>query len=143
MTIKTIIVGCISCIILIILPVIARSGLDNENFYVSLFYNEKDRTLLIKNGESAKYIRKIVLNLHQDTLYVSVYRKFIFIKPTSIINSASTKWKIKLLPNIKFVKLGNEVTLLSEIKKYPVEGMLYIYYPAIEVFPQKYPYVCR
>jgi hypothetical protein len=141
--IKTIIIYCISCIVILIaLPVfiIARSTL-NKGVY--LLYNEEDHTLLIENRESAKYIRKIVVDLHRDTLSVNVYKKGIFIKPTSIINSAGTKWKIKLQPNVGFVKLGNKVTPLPEMEKYPDKDIIYIYYPAIEVYPQKFPYICE
>jgi hypothetical protein len=70
--IKTIIVCCISCIIILIaLPIyiIARPEL-NKGVY--LLYNEKDHTLLIANSESAKYIKKITMDLYRDTLSVNM-----------------------------------------------------------------------
>jgi hypothetical protein len=125
--------------------VLALSGfifvhLEHKNQSVSFSYDEKDHALLIKNGESGLYIRKIVLDLHQDTLSVNVYKKLIFPKPTRIINSAGTRWKIKLMPNVKFVTLGNVVTPLSEMRRYPPE-YLESYCPVIEDYPKKFPCV--
>jgi hypothetical protein len=114
-----------------------------KNEMIGLFYNEIDHTLLIGNGESGCYIRKVEMDLYRDTLFVNVYKQLIIGKPTSIINSASTKWKIKLEPNVGFVRLGNVLTPLSEMNKYPDEDLIYTYYPAIEVFPQKFPYVAE
>jgi hypothetical protein len=111
------------------------------NKFTFLRYNPKDHTLLIVNGSSGAYISRVELDLHKDTLSVNVYKRLIFIKPTSIINSAPTNWKIKLNSNVSFVRLGTELTPLSKLQKYPVEEYIYIYYPAIEIYPQKFPYV--
>jgi hypothetical protein len=138
------IISCsILSIILLSLPVFILAHPVRNNEFVYFLYNEKDHTLLIVNGESAKYIQKIELDLHQDTLSVNVYKKMIFFKPTSIINSATINWKIKLIPNVRFVILENVVTPLSKMKKYPKEDLLDTYYPAIEVYPKKFPCVCK
>jgi hypothetical protein len=65
----------------------------------------------------------------------------VLFKSTNIIDYAY--WKIKLKPNVKFVKLRDKVTPLSKMKKYPEKDLLDTYYPAIEIYPQKFPYVCK
>jgi hypothetical protein len=128
-------VFCVSWISLISYPL-------HNNDFIQLLYNEEDHTLLIVNGESGKYICKVVIDLHQDTLFVNVYKKMAF-RRNSIINSAITNWKIKLIPNVGFIKLGDVLMPLSEIRKYPEEDLIETYYPSIEVFPWKFPYVAK
>jgi hypothetical protein len=105
-----------------------------------LLYNEENRILLIVNGESGKHICKVLIDLHQDTLFVDVHKKMAF-RRSSIINSAITNWKIKLIPDVGFIKLGDVLVPLSKIRKCPKEDLMETYYPSIEVFPKKFPYV--
>jgi hypothetical protein len=103
-------------------------------------YNKHDHALLIKNGDSALHFTKIVLNLHKDTLVVDVHKKLGIMESSSVLNWATTSWKINLQPNIGFVRFGKTLTPLSELKTYPVEGPgPYPKSPIIEVFPHTYP----
>jgi hypothetical protein len=85
---------------------------------------------------------------------VNVYKKIIIFRPTSTINRVSAEWKIKLKPNVGFVKLGNEMISLSNMKEYYDREKEVFYpsievypptevYPSIVVYPQKFPYVCK
>jgi hypothetical protein len=131
-TIASVCVLCVSCSYLITRP--ARN-----NEMVSLSYNDQDHTLLIINGESGKYMPKITMDLHRDTLLVNAYKKFVMFGRCGIVSNAT--WKIKLMPNVGFVKLGDVLTPLSEFRKYTKEDLIERYYPRIEVFPKKFPYV--
>jgi hypothetical protein len=94
------------------------------------------------NGESAKHISQINLDLRQDTLFIDVFKKMVFLR-NSVINSATTNWKIKLVPDIKFVAFSGKVLPLSELAVYPQKGLEQNYYPSIEIFPKKFPYVAK
>jgi hypothetical protein len=114
-----------------------------SNGFTYLQYSEKDHSLFIGNQESGRYVSKIKMNLYRDTLSLDVYKKLIFPKATGIMNSASTDWKVKLRPEVRFVKLGDVVTPLSEIRKYNRKSFLQSYYATVEIFPQKFPYVAK
>jgi hypothetical protein len=122
---------CVSCISLIVRPVLSNG--------VSFSYNDQYHTLLIMNSESAKYMPKIAVDLHRDTLFVKVYKKFVAFGRYRVTNNAI--WKVKLMPNVGFIKHGDVLTPLSEIRKYSKEDLIEGYYPRIEIFPKTFPYV--
>jgi hypothetical protein len=130
-----IIIAAVTCVSCVWIQFISKPDYE----FIFLSYNAKDHTLRIANGSSGAYISKVELDLHNDTLSVKVYKRLIFIKPTSIINSSITDWRIKLKPNTRFVRFGKTLKPFSELQTYPVEGA--IYHQTIEIFPQKYPYV--
>jgi hypothetical protein len=108
-----------------------------------LRYNGTDHSLFLGNQESGRYVCKIKMDMDQDTLLVDVYKRMIFPKANSIMNSASTDWKVRLKPGVRFVRLGDAVTPLSEIKRYNRESSLQSYYATVEIFPQKFPYTAK
>jgi hypothetical protein len=126
---------CVSCACVTL-------GIKPDYRYTYLLYNAKDHTLLISNASSAEHICKVKLDLDKDILSVKVYKKIVSNKPTSIINSATTNWKIKLESNVSFVRFGNKLMHLSELNTYPKgNSYMYSYYPSIEIYPRKFPYV--
>jgi hypothetical protein len=133
---KYLIIGAVVCVLCAWIPFISKPDYE----FIFLSYNAKDHTLLISNASSGAYIKKIELDLHKDTLSVKVFKRLIFIKPNSIINSSVTRWKINLQPNIGFVRFGKTLKPLSELRTYSIESeSAYPKPPVIEVFPHKYP----
>lgn len=112
---------------------------DSTDSLVQLSYDKKYNVLLIRFFESARYIQKIDLDLHQDTLFVKkVSRKMIFGKK-KIMNTS--QWTIKLQSNVKCIKLDNKLFDLSEIDEYSQEELIKNNYSVITVFPKKFPCV--
>jgi hypothetical protein len=137
---KYLIIIVAACVLCAWFPFIGKP--DYKSVFLS--YNVKDHTLLIPNGSSGAYISKIELDLHRDTLSVKVYKRMIFIKPNSIINSSVTRWKINLKPNTGFVRFGDTLKPLSELRAYSIETeSVRPKPPIIEVFPHKYPSIVK
>ena len=117
--------------------------ISNAKDFTQLRYDKNNHILLIQIFESAKYINKIELDLQQDTLLIDKVSKrtVSFFGEKSIKKTA--KCTIKLLPNVKFVKLGDTLFKLSEIDGYSQEELIEIGCAVNIVFPQKFPYIIR
>jgi hypothetical protein len=122
------------CIIIKLIPIEGAT---------TLMYNKHDHTLLVVNFESSAHFSKIELDMDGDTLVVNVQKRFVFMVRPSVVNSAVTNWKIHLKPNTGYVRFRNTLTPLPELKAYPTGVVVFPPVPVIEVFPHKYPYVCR
>jgi hypothetical protein len=102
-------------------------------------YNEQEHALIITGGDSSTLLSRIDVDMNGDTIVVHVQNKLAFMERGNVIDGAD--WKIHLKPNAGYVRFGNMLTPLSELKTYPTRRQ-----PkptVVEVFPRKYPYVCR
>ena len=117
------------------------SSSDAKNNSIQLYYDKYNHMLLIYNFESARYIKKIELDLKQDTLLVGkVSRKLVpfFRKRNGWIMTECT---VKLLPIVEVVKCGDRLFKLSEIEEYSHEELINKKYAVITVFPKEFPCV--
>lgn len=115
------------------------SGTKDDTTHLS--YDKKNHTLFIQIFESARYIKKIELDLKQDTLCVDKVSKKLIWGNKVIMNT--TNWTIKLLPNIQYVKLNDIVLRLSDIDEYSQEELIERSYSVVTVFPKEFPCVIQ
>jgi len=104
-------------------------------------YDQKNNILLVNNTASANIIKKIKLDLQQDTLVINKISKRLasFSGKTCIGQGCA----IKLPVNVVFVKLGDKLYKLSEMSEYYHDEPLSDIYSSeiLTVFPKKFPYI--
>ena len=106
-----------------------------------LSYDKKTNSLIASNASSATTVRKITLDLKQDTLFFSkVSMKLVPFHGEKSIRKCAT-CIIKLQPHIKFVKLDNTLFRLSDIYEYSQEELINRHTSVLIIFPSKYPYI--
>lgn len=111
-----------------------------KNDSIRLYYDKCNHILLIHNFESARYIKKIELDLHQDTLVIGkVSRKLIpvFQKKKWLM----TECAVKLQPTVKSVRYGDSVLYLSDMEEYSHLELIGEKYRVTTVFPKEFPCV--
>ena len=95
---------------------------DEKFNFIDLSYDKNNRILLIKNLESAKYIKKIKLDLHQDSLIIrKVSKRLVPVsekKREKMFAAKCVDKYIKLNSNVEYVKTGNTLRKLSEIDEF-------------------------
>jgi hypothetical protein len=119
----------------------AESGIKSD--FIQLSYDKHNSILLIRTVESAKYIKKIDLDMRQDTLAVrKISRKPVPFSGVKHIWQMS-ECAVKLQPNVESVMLGSRLYKLSELNEYSHEKLLEQSYSVITVFPKKFPCVIQ
>jgi len=113
---------------------------DEKNRYVKFRYDKFHHSLLVDILESSKYIKKIELDLQQDTLLINkVSKKRVpFSGEKSVRKMAYCT--VKLPSNIKYVKLGETIYKLSEINEYSQEDLIKRGVSVLIVCPPRFPY---
>ncbi|HMR18161.1 MAG TPA: hypothetical protein PKA53_02580 [Sphingobacterium sp.] len=114
---------------------------DAKNDSIQLYYDKYNHILLIYNFESARYIKKIELDLMNDTLLIDkVSRKLIpfFRKKNGWL---MTECAVKLQPTVEAVKCGDRLFKLSEIEAYSHMELINKRYAVMTVFPKEFPCV--
>ena len=114
---------------------------DDKNTSIQLYYDKYKHILLIYNFESARYIKKIELDLQHDTLLIGkVSRKLIplFRKKNGWIMTECT---VKLQPTVEVVKCGDRLFKLSEMEAFSHEELINKKYAVLTVFPKEFPCV--
>lgn len=110
------------------------------NYMIYMRYDNKNNVLLISNGESAKIIKKIELDLQQDTLVINKVSKILVsFSGKSCIGGGCA---IKLPSKVEFVKLGDKLYKLSDMNQYSHDDPLSDIYDSsiLTVFPKKFPF---
>ena len=112
----------------------------NDNS-IQFYYDKCNHMLLICNFESARYIKKIELDLKHDTLSIGkISRKLIpfFRKRNSWI---MIECSVKLQPTVKAITYRDRFFNLSEIEEYSHKELMNKRYAVITFFPNEFPCV--
>jgi len=107
-----------------------------------LRYDQKKDMLLIDQAESARTLKRIDLDLQQDTLVISkIVKKLVpWHGEKSVRKTANCI--VKLPSNVGFVKLGSALYKLSEMNEFSFDTITENYHwGVIIVYPQKFPFI--
>ena len=124
----TVSISCASCIYM-----------DNHN--ICLFYDAENTILYLSNSDSFGRIRKLKLDMKQDTLFIEAPKIFDYIhwKKGCFKDALYSKWKIKIDPSkVRYIKYGKVKVKLFDVKS--SNTLIHPYYPCISIYPKKYPY---
>jgi len=107
-----------------------------------LRYDKEKNMLLIDHAESARILKKIELDLQQDTLVISkIVKKLVPWNGEKSVRK-TVNCVVKVPSNVEFVKLGDMLYKLSEIDKFSYEEITERYnWGVIIVYPKKFPFV--
>jgi len=107
-----------------------------------LRYDKKNNLLLIDQAESARTLKRIDLDLQQDTLVINkIVKKFVPLYRKVTVREAAN-CVVKLPLNVVFVKLGDKLYKLSEMNEFSYEEITENYHwTVITVYPEKFPCV--
>jgi len=108
---------------------------------MNLRYDKEKNMLLIDQMESARTLKRIDLDLQQDTLVISkIVKKLVpFYGEKSVRKTVNCI--VKLPSNVEFVKLGDTLYKLSEMNEFSYDKITEDYnWGVIIVFPKKFPF---
>ena len=113
---------------------------DAKDNFIRLRYDKHNHSLLMELLESATYIKKIKLDLQQDTLIIRKVSKKLVPRFGKENVRMLTNCIIELQSNVEYVKFGNTLYKLSEMDEYSQDKIRNMQ-SVLTVFPKKFPCV--
>ena len=114
----------------------------NDNI-TYLNYDKCNNLIWIINGSSAKYFKKIELDMQQDTLLITNVSKKMVPLFGRISARNAAQIIIKLQSNVEFVKLEGTLYKISDINEYSQEKFIEQRTLFLTVYPKKFPCVIQ
>ena len=111
---------------------------------MNLRYDKGKNMLLIDQMESARTLKRIDLDMQQDTLVISkIVKKFVPLLGKATERECAN-CVIKLPSNVEYIRLGDKLYKLSEMNKFSYDEITDKYHwTTILIYPQKFPFIVQ